>query len=155
MSIDFDPTAATQPTEAAAVAPVSGDFLALMKELEAIDLEIREHEERLKVLAERRKQLELVAIDIYADQGLQNFRTKQLVFFVAMERYCSKKAEYTTDQICESLKRNGLGYMVGDSYNAASLKSKFKEWAEGGVEPPEELAAMLNIGETARLRSRK
>lgn len=153
MSIDYDPTSSAEPEEA--VPPVSGDFLTLMKEMEAIDLEIREHEDRLKVLAERRRQLEPLVIDIYADQGLQNFKTKALTFFVAMDRYCSKKGEFTTQQVCESLKINGLGYMVSDGYNAASLKSKFKEWQEGGVEPPADLAAMMNIGETARLRSRK
>jgi hypothetical protein len=45
--------------------------------------------------------------------------------------------------------------MVSDGYNASSLKSKVKEYQDQGLEVPESLAGLLNIGEVPRLATRK
>lgn len=132
-----------------------GAFLDQLKRAGELELRRRELEDQLKVIAEEYKQLESSLIDQFADAGMQNARAAGLTFYIRMDRYCSKKSEFTSDQVCECLTRNGLGYMVSDSYNAASLKSKFKEWGDDGVTPPADLAAMMNIGEIARLATRK
>lgn len=132
-----------------------GAFLDQLKRAGELELRRRELEDELKIIAEEYKQLESSLIDQFADAGMQNARASGLTFYVRMDRYCSKKSEFTSDQVCQCLTRNGLGYMVADSYNAASLKSKFKEWQELGVEPPADLAGMMNIGEVARLATRK
>ena len=132
-----------------------GAFLDLLKEAADLELKRREHEDALKMINERFRQIEPILLDQFADAGMQNARANGLTFYVRLDRYCSKRAEFTSEQVCECLSRNGLGYMVTDSYNPASLKSKFKEWAEQQVEPPAELLGMVNLGEVARLATRK
>lgn len=133
----------------------SGSFKEQLAEFVALEHERREHEDRLKVIAERLGKLSEPLLNHFADSGIQNANVNGLTVFVRVDRYVSKKSEATTDQVCEALREAGLGYMVSDGYNAASLKSKVREWEEAGAEVPPELAALLNVGEVARLATRK
>lgn len=159
MSTDTEHTFAEETAAPPAVAvdapEPQGSFLTLLKEAGELELARREHEDKLKVISERWKQIEPILLDQFADSGMQNARAAGLTFYIRTDRYCSKKGEFTSEQVCQCLTRNGLGYMVADSYNAASLKSKFKEWSDGNVEPPADLVAMMNLGEVSRLATRK
>ena len=141
--------------DAAAEQPTPGTFQELLAEFVKLEHERREHEDRLKVIGERLTKLREPLIDHFADTGIQNANVDGLTVYVRMDRYCSKRGDATTDQVCAALKAAGCGYMVADGYNAASLKSKVKEWTDQGVEVPGELASLLNIGEVARLATRK
>lgn len=132
-----------------------GPFQELLTEYVALEKERREHEERLEIIAERCRQLEEPLLNYFADTGMQNARVSDLTVFIKTDRFVSKRGEVTTEQVCQALRDCGLGYMVSDGYSAQSLKSKVREWQEAGVEVPERLAALLNIGEVSRLATRK
>lgn len=130
-------------------------FQAMLAEFVGLEHERREHEEKLKVIAERTAKLQEALLDQFADLGLQNASVKGLTVYVRMDRYVSKAKDATTDAVCHALRECGCGYMVSDGYNAQSLKSKVKEWQDAGVEVPAALAGLLNIGEIPRLATRK
>jgi hypothetical protein len=134
-------------------APAS--FQGMLKEFVALEHERRQHDDRLKQIAERVDKLAPTLLDQFADAGIQNANVDGLTVYVRVDRYVSKRGDASTEQVCQVLKDCGLGYMVSDGYNASSLKSKVKEFQEEGVAVPEALAAMLNIGEVPRLATRK
>lgn len=144
-----------QDTLDSAAAPVVGPFKELLSEFVALEHERREHEERLKIIGERLTKLQEPLLNHFADAGMQNASVSGLTVYVRMDRYCSKRGDASTDQVCAALKAAGCGYMVADGYNAQSLKSKVKEWIDAEAEVPPELASLLNIGEVARLATRK
>lgn len=141
-------------TTAELTEPVAG-FQELLAEFVALENERREHENRLKIISERVGQLQPVLLDQFADAGMQNARIGDLTVYIRTDRYVSKRGDVSTEQVCGVLRDCGLGYMVSDGYNAMSLKSKIKEYQDSGVEVPQELAAVLNIGEAFRLATRK
>lgn len=130
-------------------------FQQQLKQFVALEHERREHEEKLKAIGEKISSLQAALLDQFADLGMQNANVDGLTVYVRTDRYVSKKGEASTEQVCEALRACGLGYMVSDGYNAASLKSKVKEFQEEGIEVPESLASLLNIGETFKLATRK
>jgi hypothetical protein len=132
-----------------------GTFQEMLAEFVALERERREHEDRLKIIAERCGVLSPLLIDQFADLGMQNANVEGLTVFVRMDRYVSKRGDVSSDQVCQALRECGLGYMVSDGYNAQSLKSKVREWQDAGVEVPPTLAGLLNIGEVPRLTTRK
>lgn len=131
------------------------NFQEMLTEFVQLENERREHEERLKVISTRVGELQEPLLNYFADTGMQNARVGDLTVYIRMDRYCSKKAEASTEQVCEALRDCGLGYMVADGYNASSLKSKVKEYTDNEVEVPQRLAELLNIGEVPRLATRK
>lgn len=138
-----------------AAEPQPAALRELLAEFVALEIERREHEDKLKVIAERLAKINEPLLDAFADSGIQNAKVNGLTVYVRMDRYCSKKSDASTEQVCAALKTCGLGYMVSDGYNAQSLKSKVKEWQDNGVEVPAALSGLLNIGEVPRLATRK
>lgn len=135
--------------------PVADNLGALLKRYTELENERRKHTEQCEALADQIKPLEEALLEAFAEAGLQNARANGLTVFIRTDRFVSKKGEVSTDVICEKLKELGCGYMVKEGYSAASLKAKVAEWQVEGVEIPAELAGMLNIGEVARITSRK
>ncbi|MGH7743706.1 MAG: hypothetical protein ACREQ5_02650 [Candidatus Dormibacteria bacterium] len=112
----------------------------------------------LEVVRKEIAGIEPQLLESFADQGIQNCNILGQCIYVRSDLYVSKKADkdgVTTDDVCKALAKCGLGYMVKDGYSAASLKSKVAEWRKEGVEIPETLATLLNVGETCRLAARK
>ena len=140
--------------ETLAIEPVPA-FKELLAEFTALEHERREHEDRLKVIGERLGKITEPLLDHFADSGIQNANVNGLTVYVRIDRFVSKRGDATTDQVCAALRECGLSYMVNDGYNAQSLKSKVREYQESGVEVPTQLAGLLNIGEVARLATRK
>lgn len=134
---------------------IPATFQSLLSEFVDLEGERREHEERLKVIAEKAGKLSEELLNQFADLGLQNAKVKGLTVYVRMDRYVSKAQGVATETVCETLREIGCGYMVGDSYNAMSLKSKVREWIDQGIEVPPVLSKLLNIGEIPRLATRK
>lgn len=148
-AFDPEPVAEDPPREAPPV------FDAAIKRFAQLENYRRVLEEDLEVTKRQLAKLQEQLIDQFADLGLQNARIDGLTIYVRMDRYVSKKKEYTTEQLCQVLKDVGLGYMVADGYSASSLKAKVAEYARDGIELPSELAEMINVGERPRLVSNK
>ena len=144
-----------QATLDAAATPQPGTFQEMLAEFVVLEHERREHEDRLKVIAGRLGQLQEPLLNHFADTGIQNASVNGLTVYVRMDRYVSKRGDASSEQVCAALRDCGLSYMVSDSYNAQSLKSKIREYIEEGADVPESLKQLLNIGEVARLATRK
>lgn len=131
-------------------------FEAMLNEFAELENERRQLEERLEVIKTRTNTLQEPLLNHFADTGMQNARIKGLTVYVKTDRYVSKRGDASTEQVCQVLRDHGLGYIVSEGYNASSLKSKIvKEYIEADVEVPDALAAVLNIGETTKLATRK
>lgn len=125
-----------------------------LKEYVELEHRRRREEDTLEAIAERQKQLEQQLLDQFADTGLQNARVDGLTVYIRRDKYVSRKPECTSEQVCEALREVGLGYMVAPGYNPASLKAKIAEYKVNETEVPEQLASLLNIGETFKLATR-
>ncbi len=132
--------------------PSLREFLTEFVELEH---RRRDLETQLEAVKRRAAEIEPVLLEEFALLGMQNASVDGLTVYVGTDRYVSKRSEVSTETVCEALRSCGLDYLVGDSYNAQSLKSKIREWQEEGAVVPEQLSALLNIGEVHRLRTRK
>lgn len=143
--VDFPPAEETIPD----------GFKSQLARFVQLEAERREHEERLKVIGEEAGKLQAALLDQFADTGIQNAKVSGLTVYVRLDRFVSKKSDVSTEQVCEALRDAGLSYMVSDGYNAQSLKSKIREYQTEGVEVPQRLSSLLNIGEVARLATRK
>lgn len=141
--------------ESDADTPVGDNLGALLKRYTELENERRKHADRTDELAAIIKPLEEALLEAFAEAGLQNARANGLTVFIRTDRFVSKKGEFSTEAICEKLKELGCAYMVKEGYSASSLKAKVTEWQNEGVTVPADLAAMLNIGEIARITSRK
>ena len=139
------------------------DPLALFVALEG---KRRELESELKAVEAEISNLSNRILEDWADRGQRNATVGKLTVFTRSEMYCSKRPEYSGQDLARVLMDLGIGQAVG--YNAASLKSYIKErlgTANGdgddiptdtdldAVLPPE-LAAMITVGENVRLRTR-
>lgn len=128
-------------------------------------------ESQYVALAKRKKELESqvesvdkemaaihdAIVDDWIDRGQQNASIDGMTLYIANEFYCSKRGGVETNKVCDTLKANGLGKLVAEAYNTASLKSYVKEhWDEEtkASDIPGDLAAMLNFDTVARLRTR-
>lgn len=115
----------------------------------------RDLDAQLSDCTARMAELEPSLIEEMAEAGMQSTNIDDLTLYIRTDKYVSKRGEFTSQQICDCLRKHGMGYMVNDGYNAASLKSKVRELIDDGSGLPDDLKAMLNIGETQRIGSRK
>lgn len=93
--------------------------------------------------------------EMFGMRGMQNAKIRGLLIYVSTDRYVTKKGGVDTSHVCDVLKDHGLGDMVSLGYSASALKSRVLGWKDEGAEIPEGLAAVLNIGEALRLKTRK
>ena len=135
--------------------PVPPTLQVLLAEFVELENKRRELNDQLDIILERTKVIQPQLIDMFADTGIKNARVGKLTVFIKMNKWCSKKSEVSTEEVCKVLKECGLGYMVTDGYNPSSLKAKMTEYDVAEVEPPASLAAVLNRGETPQLATRK
>lgn len=138
-----------------AAAAGSAGFKTQLARFVELENERRDLELRLDAVKGEAGKLQAALIEQFADMGMQNAKVGDLTVYVRTDRYVSKRADVETETVCAALRDCGLGYMVADGYNPQSLKSKIKEYQDQGIEVPESLAALLNIGETPRLATRK
>ncbi|MDE2103886.1 MAG: hypothetical protein KGL39_42010 [Patescibacteria group bacterium] len=130
------------------------DFRAMLADYVELEERRRRLEDDLAACKQAASAIEQKLLEQFADIGLQNARVGNLTVYVRHDRYVSRRKEVTNEEMCEILRNLGLGYMVSDGYNAASLKSKIKEYQDHELEVPPALAGALNIGEVPRLATR-
>lgn len=130
----------------------------LLRRFAELQLKRRELEDALDVVTKQVAALEPQVLESFVDQGITSANVCGLCCYVKTDLYVSKRADKdgaTTEALCEALTEVGLGYMVKDGYSASSLKSKVAEWRKDGVEIPERLAKLLNVGEIIKVQTRK
>lgn len=127
------------------------DPLARYVELEHRRREIEAELQRIKT---EETEIEGRILDEWADRGQQNANVNGMTVYVSQDFYCSKRAGVDTAVICDRLKTIGLTAIVGENYNASSLKSWVKEQLTSGGEIPNELSMLLNYDTVPRLRTR-
>lgn len=144
----------------------SGTMAEQLREFVALEKRRRELETELAQISDRSAALSALLLDSMADAGMQSARIDGMTVYIRRDLYVSKRKEAESADVCNVLRRIGCDYMVGESYNAASLKSKVKEYMDQDAveaEPfdaklsrvPPELAVLLNIGETPRVIAKK
>lgn len=134
------------------------DFKGLLAEFVNLENRRRDVDGELETIKRRRDAIEPLLLEQMAELGMQNARCDGLTVYQKTDRYVTKRAEkdgVTTAVLVQALRDCGLDYMVSDNYSSASLKSKVVEWITEGVEIPPVLAAVINVGETIKLATRK
>jgi hypothetical protein len=137
---------------------VPENFKSLLAEFVALEKRRRDADDQIDEIKARVAVIEPLLLEEMGELGLTNANIDGLCVFQRTDRYVSKKSEadgVTTLMVVQALRDCGLDYMVSPNYASASLKSKVAEWIVGGIEVPPALAAVLNIGETLRLATRK
>lgn len=137
------------------LAAAPGTMRELLAEFVALEKRRRDAEGEAEELKAKIAAIEPLLREEMSMCGMQNARCDGLTVFIKTDQYVSKKAEFTTEQVCDVLRTHGLDYMVGEAYSAATLKSKVVEWLKEGHDVPEKLAEMLNIGKSVKLSTRK
>lgn len=127
---------------------------ALLKRFVALEHERRTLEMKLDSVKARLKPIAIEALELWADSGLERLRMNGLTVHLRTDRYVTKKTGILGEAVCEALRSIGRADMVSDGYNASSLKSLVREWIDNDDEVPEQLAELLNIGESQRLATR-
>jgi hypothetical protein len=129
----------------------------------------RQLESDLAALKNEARELEQKILDDWADRGQRRAAVDGLCVFVRSEMYCAKKPEISGREMARVLTLLGLGQLVG--YNATGLKRHVRQRLAAakqrqGIQDdiPQgivldavlspELAAMITLGETVRLRTR-
>lgn len=125
-----------------------------LKAYAALEHHRRQLESQLKSVEQESRALGEKLLEDFGETGMSNANVDGLCLYIRMDRYVSKRADATTEQVCEALREAGLAYMVTDGYNAASLKSLVKEYQDNGREVPPKLSELLNVGEVPRLATR-
>jgi len=120
----------------------------------ALEHERRKLEGRLEDIGKEAGALQDHLLNDWAERGQQSANVDGLCVYIARDFYCSKRKEFSTEQLIETLKEAGLERVVQIGYNASSLKAFVKETLAGGSEIPAKLAGMINYDTVARLRSR-
>jgi hypothetical protein len=120
----------------------------------ALERERRTVEDRLDAIKREEAKLQERILEEWVDRGQRSANVNGLTIFIAMDFYCSKKAEISTEQIIDVLKESGLERCVQIGYNASSLKAFVKEQIADGSELPETLRNCLNYDTVPRLRTR-
>lgn len=136
------------PTASSGMRPLLAEFVALEKRR-------RDAEGEAEELKAKIQKIEPLLMEEMAMCGMTNARCDGLTVFIKTDQFVSKKAEFTTEEVCQQLRNHGLDYMVGENYSAATLKSKVVEWLKEGHAVPEKLAEMLNVGKVTKLATRK
>ena len=137
----------------------------------AIQRQRRQLEGRLRALKQEACELEQSILDDWADRGRRKAAVDGLCVFVRAEMYCSKRPDISGPEMARVLVQLGLGRMVGHS--AAGLRRYVQQRLAAakqsqGIESDDdiplgidldaalspELAAIITVGETVRLRTR-
>jgi len=127
----------------------------------ALEYERRELEARLGEIKAEAARLEYRILEDWAERGQTSAKIGGLLAYVTTDFWCSKKPGVDTQEVCRRLEAAGLGRLVAPAYNAQSLKAWVKEqaiWDDSGNQSyaiPEEIAEVVQWGETPRLRTRK
>lgn len=120
----------------------------------ALDREKRDLEARLEDIGKEQGALQNELLEQWADRGQSSANVDGLCVYISHDFYCSKRKEFSTEQLIETLQESGLERVVQIGYNASSLKAFIKEQLASGSEIPENLSAMINYDTVARLRTR-
>lgn len=137
--------------------PVRGtaDLATRLKKFADLEVCRRELEKELDLVKRKIAALQGPLLEDMATSGLDSVKCGGLTIFRRIDRFVSKRAGVSSQDICDTLRDVGCDYMVADGYSASSLKSKVIEWLEDGIAIPETLLEKLNIGEVPRLVSRR
>lgn len=116
-------------------------------------------EEKRRLEAELRKvQDQLTATEgpLIEDFTLAGFSSATLNGFTVYrqrEFFCRPKDGVSKDTLIATLREAGLDHCIGLQHQ--TLRALSKEWAEAGEQPPAAVAAVLDLGDNFRLRTRK
>lgn len=108
-----------------------------------------------KSIKQRLAEIEPLLMEEMGGAGIQNIRCCGRLLYLRTDRFVNKAPDASQDQVCAALRSQGLGHLVGETYNAAGLKSQVLEWIKEGGEVPEGLAGLLKVTEVARVVCRK
>ena len=131
--------------------PSDTDNLALFV---ALEHERRNLEGRLDAIKKEAGALQELLLEEWTASGMQNANMDGLCIFVSHDFFCTKRAEFSTEQLIDVLRDNGLERCTAMEYNANSLKAFVRETLAAGSEVPDPLAKMLNFNTIARLKTR-
>jgi hypothetical protein len=134
----------------------------------ALEHERRKLEGRLEDIGKEAGALQDHLLNDWAERGQQSANVDGLCVYIARDFYCSKRKEFSTEQIIDVLKAAGLERCIQIGYNASSLKAFVKEqlaagsdvlvakFAVGNAEQAVQLslADCINYDTVPRLRTR-
>ena len=127
----------------------------------ALELERRDLEARLDEIKEETGKLQGKILEEWAERGQSTAKINGLTIYTTFDFWCSKRSGVMTEEFCRRLEAAGLGRLVALGYNAQSLKAWVKEQTmedDSGNQVyavPDELAEVIQYGETPRLKTRK
>ena len=118
-------------------------FVKLEKEKRTLEEDLKRCKEKMAALQEQ-------ILDDWADQSIQSIKVGGFNVHIRNDFVCTKRGGVPMDAVCVALETNGLGGLVGESYNASALKARIKEMvAEDQV--PEDLGRLLKYETIPRL----
>ena len=140
----------TQPTEVKGITTKDIDNY-IKKNLEKRDLEAK-----LRDIKEQLDQEEQRLTEYFAENGLQNVKTKSGLAYLSRELFANlvKGEDGSHKKAHTALKRAGLKYLVKDQVNSSSLRAYVRELDENGTAIPKGLIPHINIAEVFRIRVR-
>lgn len=119
------------------------DFLDLMREFVEIDAAIKDRDDEIDSLKEKRRHLEEILLQEFSKNGLQNMNIDGRVVFRRKDLRAYKAKGVSTEQVCEALEREGMGELVRPAYSPQSLTAYVRELTERGDELPEGLRELV------------
>ena len=120
------------------------------------NIEKRNLEAKLREIKEQLDQDEQRLADYFAENGLQNIKTKTGTAYLSRELFANlvKGEDGSHKKAHTAFKRAGLKHLVKDQINSSSLRAYIRELDENGVSIPKGLIPHINIAEVFRIRVR-
>lgn len=133
----------------------SGTLGTLAAEFVEQHKRLADAESEVKAIKARLDQIEPQLLEEMGGNGVQSMNTNGRTLYIRTDRFVNKAPEVSQIDVCAALVAQGLGHMVGTTFNAAKLKSQVVEWLNEGQELPADLAGMLKVTEATRVICRK
>lgn len=160
--------------------PIADEFQHRLSQYARLELLRRDLEDSLKSVKAEAAKVSEPLLEEFIASGIQNANAHGLTIFIRRDLVVNKLAAkdgVTTDMICESLRALGREDMIGEDYNASSLKAYVREFLDSGDDPqaplddvrdgetvvregrlrlvPESLRRLLYVAETPKLATQK
>lgn len=127
-----------------------------LEEYITLEKENRKIKDRQDAIKKRMATLSTRLLDEWADSGQTNAKIQGFTVFVANKFWCSKRTGVAMGDLCDVLKKEGLGRLVAEGYAPSGLKSWIKEQIEtDGAEVPDNIKAIVNFDTKPTLGVRK
>lgn len=135
------------------------DFYALARELDRVSEEIRSNDSATKALKERKRQLSEKLLGTFAQVGQETLAFDDRRAYIHHELYPEFEekgdgSKYTLTDLVPVLKALGRAEQVTpETVNYRTMQGILREIRDGAIPMPEELAAMVKIGEKVEVRT--